>query len=70
MKNISNIILSCFVLHNCCEKRHVSVDQTLNEKIVIEEQRFVNKIDKLNSYTTTVGSKVRETITDYFKEGL
>ena len=28
----------------------------------------MNKIDKLNSYTTTVGNKVRETITEHFKE--
>ena len=35
--------------------------------MVIEERRFVNKIDKLNSYTTTVGNKVRE-ITEHFKE--
>ena len=70
VKNVPSIILSCFVLHNYCEKRNVSVDQTSSENIVIEERRFVNKIDKLISYTTTVRIKVKETITDYFKECL
>ena len=28
----------------------------------------MNKIDKLNSCTTTVGNKVRETIAEYLKE--
>ena len=46
VKNVPNIILSCLVLHNYCEKRHVSVDQTSSENIVIEQWRFVNKIDK------------------------
>ena len=56
MENVPNIMLSCFVLHNYCEKRHVSVDQTSSKNIVIAERRFVNKIDKLNSYATTVGN--------------
>ena len=68
MKNVLSIILSCFVLHNYCKKHHVSLDQFSSENIVIEERHFVNKIDKLNSYTTTVGNKVRETITEHFKE--
>ena len=70
MENIPNIMLSCFVLHNYCEKRHVFVDQTSSKNIVIAERRFVNKTDKLNSYATTVGNKVRETITNYFKKCL
>ena len=69
-ENVPNIMLSCFVLHNYCEKRHVSVNQTSSKNIVIAERRFVNKIDKLNSYATTVGNKVRETITNYFKKCL
>ena len=28
----------------------------------------MNKIDKLNSCTTTVGNKVKETIAEYLKE--
>ena len=55
--NVPNIILSCLIIHNYCEKRHVSVDQTSTENIVIEERRFMNKIDKLNSCTTTVGKE-------------
>ena len=70
VKNVPNIILSCFLLYSYCEKRHVSVDQTSSENIVIEQRPFVNKIDKLNSYKTTVGNKVKETITDFFKKCL
>ena len=69
-ENVPNIMLSCFVLHYYCEKRHVSVDQISGKNITIVERRFVNKIDKLNSYATTVGDKVRETITNYFKKCL
>ena len=68
MKNVPNITLSCLIIHNYCEKRHLSADQTSSENIVIEEQHFMNKIDKLNSCTTTVGNKVRETIAEYLKE--
>ena len=57
-----------FALHNYCEKHKISVDSKVVEDVMIEERRIVDKIDKLNSYTTTAGGKVRDTLTDYFKE--
>jgi len=68
IKHVPNVILACFVLHNYCEKQKVPVDPVLIENIIIEEHRYVNTIDRLNSYNTTAGGKVRDTLTDYFKE--
>ena len=68
VKHVPSVILACFVLHNYYEKQNVSVDPVVIENIIIEERRNVNKIDKLNSYTTAAGGKVRDTLTDYFKE--
>ena len=71
VKNVPIFILSCFALHNYCEKCHVSVDQTSSENIVIdEERRFVNKIDKLKSHTTNAGNKSKRNNHYYLKECL
>ena len=68
VKYVPNVMLACFALHNYCEKHKISVDSKVVEDVMIEERRIVDKIDKLNSYTTTAGGKARDTLTDYFKE--
>ena len=68
IKHVPNVIITCSVIHNFCEKQKVSVHPVLAENIIIEERRSENKVDKLNSYTTAAGGKIRETLTDYFKE--
>ena len=65
---VPNIILSCFALHNFCELHNVEVDQTLVNKIISEEHRIAKKVDRINTYTTSKGAKVRDSITDSFKE--
>lgn len=67
---LPNIIYACFVLHNFCEEAKVEVDGNMVEKIIQEERRFKLHSDKLNSYTSLAGRKVRETVTKYFKEYL
>ena len=62
-------IFACFVLHIFCERQKSDVDTTLIEEIILE-QRSKTIIDKVNSYTTPMGRKVRNTITRYFKEYL
>ena len=70
VKDIPNVILSCFVLHNFCEKNKAEVDANAVEQLIIEERSCINKIDKSYSYTTPLGTKVRDSITDYFNEYL
>ena len=67
-KFLSEIIYACFVLHNFCEINKADVDISLVTKIVGEERKHLQKIDKLYSYQTSAGCKVRDTVTDYFKD--
>ena len=69
VKDIPNLAFACFVLHNFCENEKVEVDSCVVEQI-IQEERCNIKADKLNSYTTPMGSKVRNVICNYFKEYL
>ena len=51
----------CFLLHN----GDVEFDNTLVDQIISDEQCTQLKIDRINKYTTTAGSKVRDTIMEY-----
>ena len=70
IEKLPNIIYACFMLHNFCEEVKGEVDANFVEKIVQEERRAKLSVDKLNSYTSLAGRKVREAITSYFKEYL
>ena len=68
VKYIPNVILTCFALHNFCEKNKSSVDINIADSIIENENCVPNKTDKINSYSTTAGAMVRDIITDYFKK--
>ena len=52
-----------------CEQQKTDFDLQLVEQIIMEEQAQSSlRMDKINSYTTTLGRKVRDTITTSFKE--
>lgn len=70
VEKLLNIIYACFVLHNFCEEANGEVDAYLVEKIAQEERRAKLSVDKLNSYTSLAGRKVKETIISFFKEYL
>jgi Plant transposon protein. len=70
VRNLPNVIFACFVLHNFCERRKVDVDASLVEKIIMEERLKPKSTHKINTYTTPMGKRVRNTITSYFKEYL
>ena len=67
---LTNLIYSCFVLHNFCEKRNTEVDTNQIEHVILEERRngvsrkIISRGDKTCSSTTATGVKVRDTITD------
>lgn len=68
---VPNVVFACFVLHNFCERQNIDVDGQLVEEIISKERvQTDQRIDKIHSYTTALGKKVRNTITDYFKEYL
>ena len=69
VKDIPNLTFACFVLHNFCENKKDEIDPCVVEQI-IQEGRCHIKADKLNSYTTRMGSKVWNVICNYFKEYL
>lgn len=67
--HLPSIIFACFVLHNFCEIEKIGIDPYAVDQLIWEERRQI-KIDKLNSYTTPMGNRVRYAITSYFKEYL
>jgi len=67
VEELPNVIYACFVLHNFCEMHKTEVDTNLVERI-IQDQRSMPPIDRIHTYTTQMGRKVRDTITSYFKE--
>ena len=69
IQHLPNVIFSCFVLHNFCEREKCEVDTAFVEQI-IQEERSKATIDKINFYTTPIGRRVRDTIISYFKEYL
>ena len=59
VSHLPNAIFACFVLHNFCERENVDVDEQVVEQVIHEGRRGIIKVDKLNSYTTPIGTKVR-----------
>ena len=70
VSHLPNVIFACFVLYNFCERENVDVCKQVVEQVIQEERSGIIKVDKLNSYTTPIGTKVRNLITAYFKEYL
>ena len=68
--HLPNIVYACFVLHNYCERQKTEVDANLVEQIMLDEWSEVLRMDKIHSYNTTLGRKVRDSISNYFKEYL
>ena len=67
------LIYSCFVLHNFCEANSVEVNQDMIQTQMSIERRgqcceHHDKIDKLYSYSSARGKKVRDTIAEYLHE--
>lgn len=68
IKFLPNVIYSCFILHNFCQRENIDCDQNLVAKVNQEERLNSMPMDKINSYTTPKGRRVRDTVTAYFKE--
>lgn len=69
----STLIYACFVLHNFCEINKIEINADLvKTQISIEKRMQVcehhKKIDKLYSYTSSRGKKVRDAIAEYLAE--
>ena len=64
------MIYSCFVLHNFCEKNKVDINNDLVRTQMSIEQRCQNhaQIDKLYSYNSAEGKKVRDALAEYLFE--
>ena len=70
VEKLPDIIYACFMLHNFCEEVKGKVDANFVEKTAQEERCAKLSVDKLTSYTSLAGRKVREAKTSYFKEYL
>ena len=67
---LSNVIYTCFVLHNFCEAQKTEMDPVELKVVMQEERRSQLKQDKLNYYNSIQGKKMRSAITNIFKEYL
>jgi len=67
---LPNIVYTCFVLHNYCEKNHCDVDKSQAETIAIQEKSYPSTPDKTFSCITPEGGKVRDTIAEFFNQYL
>ena len=69
LDNVPNLIYACFVLNNFSECKKIdNFGET--ERIMAQEKRQKSPADKVFSYFTSEGSKVRDTISKYFQEDL
>ena len=67
---LPNVIHACFALPNFCEDQNSVIDPVELEVVMQEERRTQLKQDKLNSYNSIQGKKIRSAITNFFKEYL
>ena len=68
---LPNIIFACFVLHNFCERQNADLDTQMVEQIILDERSNTDsRKDKIHSYTTPLGRRIRDTITMYYKQYL
>ena len=67
---LPNVIYVCYVLHNFCEAQKSEIDSVELEVVMQEERRIQLKQDKLNSYNSIQGKKIRSAITNFFKDYL
>ena len=67
------MIYNCFVLHNFCEKNKVDISNDAVSTQISAEQRCQDcrhyaQVDKLYSYNSSQGRKVRDILVEYFSE--
>ena len=67
LDDVPNLVYSCFVLHNFCERKTSDVFHE-TEKIVAQERGQQSSMDRNYSYFTSEGGKVRDSIAKYFNE--
>ena len=67
---LPTVIYVCFVLHNFCEAQKWEIDPVELEVVMQEEKITQFKQNKLNSYNSIRGKKIRSAITNFFTEYL
>ena len=65
VSHLPTVIFACFVLHNFSERKNVDVDKQVVEQVIQEERCGIIKVDKLNCYTTPIGTQVRNSVKTY-----
>ena len=73
LEDVPDMIYSCFVLHNFCERNCVDISQEQLQQIMMEEKQnqcceHHQNGDKTYSCNSFQGIKIRNAITAYFKE--
>ena len=73
-RHSSQLIYSCFVLHNFCERNNrCGIDETVQAQILLhrnEDKTTPNTPDELYSHNTIEGENIREILTKYIVKNL
>lgn len=72
LENIPQIIYSCFVLHNFCEMNGMQMDdEQIKMQVAFDKEQGPNlEPDRIFSYNSSEGERIRHAITVYIKEHL
>ena len=70
LDDVPDIIFACIVLHNFCESKNIELNPEDVDRIIIEERSNTPSIDRIYSYFTKDGAKIRDAINRYFNEYL
>ena len=72
---VTTLVYACFVLHNFCEINNCDLNNEVVNKQIGDERQTQRcghheKLDKLYSYSSARGRKVREVLSDYLHENM
>ena len=72
LKSVPNVVYACFVLHNICEVKGVTIDDDIVAQQIAQDKLTQpnTEADRRYSFNTAEGTYVRNVITAMYKEHL
>lgn len=72
LKSVPNVVYACFVLHNICKVKGVTIDDDIVAQQIAQDKLTQpnTEADRRYSFNTAEGTYVRNVITAMYKEHL
>ena len=72
LKSVPNIVYTCFVLHNICEMKGVTIDDGIVARQIAQDKLTQpnTEADRCYAFNSAEGTYVRNVITAMYKEQL